>query len=116
MGLFKNDDESKHAADVVANMEREIGTTVVALRQRSQEVVQRPNYPSEYNSAYWLRSMRYEEMMVMARNMYAQRGVEPIETAEQLAAWLIRWAKSAQENFATSGSTEAGAIDTRETG
>jgi hypothetical protein len=115
MGFFRNEAESQNAADVVAKMERDIGTTVVALRERTERpVVRRRETPSEYNSAYWMRSMRYEEMMVMARTMYAVKGSEPIETAEQLAAWLIRWAKLAQENFDTGGSTET--TLTQETG
>lgn len=106
MGLFtKHEDEMTGAADTIQRMEGEIGRTVVQLR--TAPVVRKREFPSEYNSAWWMRSMRYEEMMQMARNMHAVKGLDPIDTPEQLAAWLIRWARLAQESYDETGSTDA---------
>lgn len=49
------------------------------------------------NTAIWIRSLRYEDMMQMATEMHGIRASDPVDTPEQLARLVHAWAKATTE-------------------
>ncbi len=95
MSVFGNrdsdDDMSRDMGAILRAAERPSGA-VVQMRQAG--VSQRP--PLE-NTAIWIRSLRYEDMMQMATEMHALKAGDPIDTPEQLAKLVHSWAKATTE-------------------
>ncbi len=76
---------------------------VEALRETNRAVVQmRPSAvtvkraPLE-ETACWVRSLRYEDMMQMATEMHAIKSSDSIDTPEALAKLVHGWAKATTE-------------------
>lgn len=58
--------------------------------------------PPLENTAIWIRSLRYEDMMQMATEMHGIRASDPVDTPEQLARLVHAWAKATTEPSAGS--------------
>ena len=72
----------------------------LAAANRSAVVQMRPatNHRSPLeNTATWVRSLRYEDMMQMATEMHGIKADDKIDTPEQLAKLVHAWAKSTTE-------------------
>lgn len=72
----------------------------LAAANRSAVVQMRPAQIQRtplVNTACWLRSLRYEDMMQMATEMHAIKSSDSLDTPEALAKLVHAWAKATTE-------------------
>ncbi len=91
-------------ANIDDDMSRDMGAILrradAAGKPPGSVVQMRPvtsHRPPLENTAIWIRSLRYEDMMQMATEMHGIKASDPVDTPEQLAKLIHSWAKATTE-------------------